>query len=104
MKVEAAPPPAEVAGELTTAPAEARPASTLATDLQHLKNGNLLRPSHDTNGQAIGAPPPRDIYQDMLKALRGRYRLTVVLALVGAGLGAITAFYVKVPLYKSEGL
>ena len=48
--------------------------------------------------------PARDIYQESLRALRGRYPLAIVLAVIGAALGAVAGFLIKPPLYRSESL
>ncbi|HEY7091388.1 MAG TPA: hypothetical protein VH518_25045, partial [Tepidisphaeraceae bacterium] len=108
MKPDAANASVETEGEILSA-SESTPASSVAVAIDYPQlrggtNGNSVRSAHEINGQAQAPRPPRDIYQEMFKALRGRYRLTIVLAIVGAALAAIAAYNVKAPLYKSEGL
>jgi Mrp family chromosome partitioning ATPase/uncharacterized protein involved in exopolysaccharide biosynthesis len=78
----------------------------------HSGNGHAPSNGHavaSTNGHAtaaVAAPakPPFDIYQESLRALRGRYRLAIALALLGALAGAAVGYLLKTPLYRSTGL
>jgi Mrp family chromosome partitioning ATPase/glycosyltransferase involved in cell wall biosynthesis len=58
-----------------------------------------------TNAQASGtAPGASDISRLIWRALRGRYQLTILLALVAAGAGAAAGWVWAGPLYLSDGM
>src|SRR4051812_18736194 len=79
---ETAPAATVTATAMQVAPPTSTPVSTLARPVGR--------------AQAIGKrsekpqEPPRDIYQEALRALRGRYALAIVLALMGAAGGVAT--------------
>jgi capsular exopolysaccharide synthesis family protein len=50
------------------------------------------------------AEAPRDIYQEALRALRGRYWLAIILAILGAAGGVAAVLHFTRPIYKSEAL
>jgi len=48
--------------------------------------------------------PSRDIYQEVLRALHGRWRLAITLGAFLAIVGAAAAYAIKVPMYRATGL
>lgn len=65
------------------------------------------RPTARVAAQSRSGKPPesqRDIYQEALRSLRGRYVLAVFLAMLGAAGGVAAVLKVIRPVYKSEAL
>src|SRR3954463_1759999 len=85
-----------VAGASTTGPSQATAGGAVAAE-------NLAR-----NGEAAGGAASPNSASDWARlvhrALRGRYRFTVLLVLLAAGIGTAIAWQLAGPLFRSEGM
>src|SRR5438552_5829291 len=67
-------------------------------------NRSAMLQESQANLAPVVETPPRDIYQEALRVLRGRYPLAIFLGLLGAALGAAAGYVFKPPLYRSDSL